>query len=52
MYTWCIITGHLFLTFSTVIQDNVAFFPTDDGLQNGPGQHRNPQGKCKFSQIA
>lgn len=27
------------------------FSPTDDGLQNGPGQHRNPQGKCKFSQI-
>lgn len=29
----------------TVIQNDDVFFSTDDGLQNGSGQHRNSQGK-------
>lgn len=29
----------------TEVHNRVAFVPTDDGLQNGPGQHRNSQGK-------
>lgn len=34
-----------------VIQNCVSSLPTDDGLQNGPGQHRNLQGTPTVSKV-
>lgn len=37
------------INFSETIQN--CLFSTDDGLQNGPGQHRNLQGTPTLSQV-
>lgn len=39
------------ITFSSVHADPKLFLPTDDGLQNGPGQHRNLQGTLTPSEF-
>lgn len=39
------------ITFSSVHADPKRFLPTDDGLQNGPGQHRNLQGTLTPSEF-
>lgn len=43
----------LSLTFQMmcVVGDPKLSLPTDDGLQNGPGQHRNLQGTPTLSEV-